>query len=374
MFRAIVCRQNDMMETRYVHGQRRPKPLCGFACVSQATHMKYESEILAARHRRDELAVALRHVQNEIVTEGKRARERVRSTENVINIDAKSCTPRWRGTAVVLYRSEKDAGVTARRFLEDTLSQKWGIRADAEKFMDRIQTLSVAVPESNTASTLWWCRRTADAENYVREKELHDWIETQNETRGIAPTTRAILWKRTKESTDTPQGRTIREAPLHPSLPRRQVQWTRRFMRRWAMRRGALPAGTGMPEDEAARKARRGKTHFRPGFFGPKFVSGATFAGHFRRPENGRRSAATKPPVHYGRVRIPAGENGPRKRAPECEFLGKSRRPRCGGGRTFWRQACPRRRLSSTSISTRHPAASGHLRAGDYCPQRRMSK
>jgi hypothetical protein len=85
-------------------------------------------------------------------------------------------------------------------------------------------------------------RQLAEARKFVEEARLASWVQIQNETKGIAPTAKAIL------------------ETAGPSLARGRVQdnryrWLRRFMARWGGRRARLSGGDALSDDEFREKA-----------------------------------------------------------------------------------------------------------------------
>ena len=287
------------------------------ACILESS-MTFHAQATAARQRRNELTAQLKSLREDLRTMTASEMGRVQMKDTVLEITPDTCTGRFRDTAIVLCIRKNDEGVTARRYLETTLGRKWGAATTAAGYMTRIRELAEQVRGDLTVPTAWWVRRIADAETYVNEQDLHDWVHTQNEASGVAPTTRAVVTRRSasQRRSDPAEGTT--SATVLTSLSRRQVQWTRRFMRRWDVRRGTLPVGTCMPMKEAEEKVRR---EARRVFFShlvvPKIRPRAHFPDPDRRPKNGRTSAATKGPHDSKRVRNPAAEKGPPKRTPK---------------------------------------------------------
>ena len=202
--------------------------------------------------------------------------------------------------------------MTARKYLETTLGRTWGAATTAVGYMARIRELRDSVRGDLTVPTAWWSRRIADAGAYVNEQDLHDWVHVQNETLVAAPTTRAIFGRRSEGQMRTGPTESTRGTTISATLFRRQVQWTRRFMRRWDVRRGTLPVGTCMPMTEAAEKV--------PGEPPPSFFR------TFPRPKNppvgpfpGPLSPARKwPPIggHKRKTRLRACPESGRRKGP----------------------------------------------------------
>ena len=273
--------------------------------------------VTEARKRRDALTDAIRRVRRDIKVATKSQDLAAAAGAAAIVVHAKNCPPRVRDIAVVLYLSHDDAGVTAKNFVEESLTRKWGTTADAEEFLNHIRDLAATVNFDDASTASWWTRRGADADRYMRERNLHDWIDMQNTRRGVAPTTRAIFARDEAADEDHGPARPLRERALHAALSRRQVQWTRRFMRRWSLRRGTLQVGSGLPTDEAAQKAGPKK---RFSFFPPttarKIGPGPILAAPFLGPKNGRPWAAAKAPKDSGGTQIPAAIPRPQNVTP----------------------------------------------------------
>ena len=295
--------------------------------------------VTEACKRRDALTDAIRRVRRDIRVATKSQDLAAAAGAEAIVVNAKNCLPRVRDTAVVLYLTHDDAGVTARKFVEDSLTKKWGTTADAEEFLNHIRDLTATVDFDDASTAPWWTRRRADADRYMRESNLHDWIDAQNTRRGVAPTTRAIFARDEAADVDHGPARPLRGRPLHTALSRRQVQWARRFMRRWSLRRGTLQAGSGLPTDEAAQKAGPKKAFFFPPTTARKIGPGPILAAPFLRPKNGRPWAAAKAPRDSGGTQIPAAIPRPQNVTPGPPETDHRRRVPCGSGRTSSRHS-----------------------------------
>ena len=182
-----------------------------------------------ARKRRDALNDAIRRVRRDIKVATKSHDLAETAGAAAIVVNAKNCLPRVRDTAVVLYLTHDDAGMTAKNFVEESLTRKWGTTADAEGFLHHLRDLAADVNFNDTSTAPWWTRRRADADRYMRKRNLHE-IDAQNTRRGVAPTTRAIFARNEAADVDHGPAHLLRGRPLHAALSRRQVQWTRRFM------------------------------------------------------------------------------------------------------------------------------------------------
>ena len=305
MFRHRVCEKRDHhvsdknayeAPVKWSSSQcQRSRSMFPARTGTRARDMTTRNFVTEARKRRDALTDAIRRVRRDIKVATKSQDLAAAAGAAAIVVHAKNCLPRVRDTAVVLYLTHDDAGVTAKNFVEESLTRKWGTTADAEEFLNHIRDLAATVNFDDASTASWWTRRRADADRYMRERNLHDWIDVQNTRRGVAPTTRAIFARDEAADVDHGPAHPLRERALQAALSRRQVQWTRRFMRRWSLRRGTLQVGSGLPTDEAAQKADEKKRFF---FHdrGPKNRSRAHFCGPVSEakkwpPIGGRKSA-----------------------------------------------------------------------------------
>lgn len=90
--------------------------------------------------------------------------------------------------------------------------------------------------------------RAADA--FLREAALHDWVQQQNLTAGIAPTSSTL-------SLSAAQGVEATAAVLRGTPTRKcALQWLRRWRRRWRITLGQIPVRDDVPVADRRAKAR----------------------------------------------------------------------------------------------------------------------
>ena len=333
------------------------------------------SAITDARARRNDLTDALRTMRKEIRAEERRDAERAAGTARDVEVTDKNCTPRCRDTAIVIYMRVPDSGKAAQTFLEASLGRKLGVPVSAARFMNVVRERSTTTNMNDEATTAWWTRRKSDADKYLREKDLVQWIDEQNRGRGVAPTTRAVYTQRTQASACESVATAAHDVPLHAALPPRRKKWMRRFMRRWALRRGTLPSGTGMTTEEAARKVPGGRD---PTFAPPEAAQKSPPGPILRAPFGGQKMATILGPRIHSTTWGVAGfrpQNRARQIVPQTTAFPENTRQRpCGSGRIFWSTPCRRTKRPSSSISTRVRAASGPRRSQDYSVPEHTSK
>lgn len=80
-------------------------------------------------------------------------------------------------------------------------------------------------------------RQVAEAQKFLKERQLSLWVRVQNTTKGIAPTSAAIL---EQAGADFAQG----------GVPQNRCRWVRHFMKRWSGRRGRFPRGQRLSPEE----------------------------------------------------------------------------------------------------------------------------
>ena len=101
----------------------------------------------------------------------------------------------------------------------------------------------------------WWSRRKYDPLQYMAEHNSHPWIHKENDMCGLAPTTHRMCSAMSGTSSDCtlPNGM----PPLSACTPisSRMKQWTRRWAKRFQLRRGCLGSGAGTSKSEIAAKA-----------------------------------------------------------------------------------------------------------------------
>ena len=89
-----------------------------------------------------------------------------------------------------------------------------------------------------------------EAEKFLREARLFQWVESQNMERGLAPASGTL-------SALAISGEAAASIVLRPKCTRRQSskQWMRRWRRRWEVSLGKIPIREQMPPDVQRAKA-----------------------------------------------------------------------------------------------------------------------
>ncbi len=126
------------------------------------------------------------------------------------------------------------------------------ITADALKTAFESRT-GASVLELVTVNT-WWRRRQQEADKFTQEADLHQWTRDQNSTRGIAPTSRRLVEQRTAP-TSSREHDAGKPHEATTALTKKNLQWIRRWARRWNIRRGKVRAGPRLRLADARRRA-----------------------------------------------------------------------------------------------------------------------
>jgi hypothetical protein len=139
----------------------------------------------------------------------------------------------------LVWKTKADA-TDVDRWVADIL----GWRRDVSKeTLDR-HAKSVDTPSQRAAA--------ACVKRFLAENSLHEWVQTQNLSKGIAPVTGVILQDLHKHGLQGP-GRVTDE---HERKYKSSLQFLRRWRKRWGVRHGTIPVGDELEPAELLAKAR----------------------------------------------------------------------------------------------------------------------
>lgn len=124
--------------------------------------------------------------------------------------------------------------------VRDILTREWTNKEEAEKIRLRDGPHTEKDRRNSRVCSLW-----------LKEQKLHEWVETQNMTKGIAPLQRLAI----TAMNDTTEFTEPSAVNCHALIPRGRRQWMRRWRRRWGVALSSVPAGDVLPPDVAQRKA-----------------------------------------------------------------------------------------------------------------------
>lgn len=150
----------------------------------------------------------------------------------------KPCTPWMRGVAMrLLCVSDFDVSVVG-KYLErkrrrETAEDVIAWTEDLPE--ERLAQLDEATDDM--ASN----RQLAEARKFMQEDWLASWVQEQNETKGLAPSAKAVL---EAAGPSVAQGR----------FQDNRYRWVRRFMGRWGGKRVRLSGGDSLSDEELHRK------------------------------------------------------------------------------------------------------------------------
>ena len=100
----------------------------------------------------------------------------------------------------------------------------------------------------------WWTRRDKDAKKFIAECKLQAWIQKENDQGGMAPTTRRVRGAHVSANLENTLPNGMPPVSAGRPLPKRMKQWTRRWAKRFKLRRGTLPStSTATATDIAAK-------------------------------------------------------------------------------------------------------------------------
>ena len=91
----------------------------------------------------------------------------------------------------------------------------------------------------------------AEAERFQSQHSLFTWIQTQNDTKGVAPNTTMVLKFLSQKTVEPVATATQSNALIDKTV---SVSWVQRFRRRWALKRGKFMPGERMTCDQIGQK------------------------------------------------------------------------------------------------------------------------
>ena len=182
----------------------------------------------------------------------------------------------------------------------------------------------------------WWSRRDKDAKKFMAECKLQAWIQKENDQGGLAPTTRRACGAHVGTTSDYTLPNGMPPVSAGGPLPKRMKQWTRRWARRFKLRRGTLPSTSTASATEFASKVPP-----------VRLLCSRKIHGHVPKlfPESPKNGPSTRtrfrPPKMNHMIQCPKNLGplfGRRKRPAKNGFRGKLKqivlcmRDQCGGG------------------------------------------
>jgi len=158
---------------------------------------------------------------------------------------------RFEEVALNLMSQSGGSHALAQEFLERNLAEQDD--ATATKSIDKVRAtynaMSPTDKEALREPTAPYKSKTPAqaAAKFLREHRLAKWVETRNIEQNIAPVVSLV----------TQEARASHCLPLEPTSTKQksQLQWLRRWRRRWNITLGSIPARDNVPPEEARRKA-----------------------------------------------------------------------------------------------------------------------
>ena len=89
-------------------------------------------------------------------------------------------------------------------------------------------------------------RAFAEADRFQSQFDLFQWIETQNDAKGVAPNTTMVRNHVVRKSMEPTGNASPTGALVAKSV---SVSWVQRFRKRWALKRGRFMPGERLPRD-----------------------------------------------------------------------------------------------------------------------------
>ena len=110
------------------------------------------------------------------------------------------------------------------------------IREEAESLTDWTKNLLVKPATKRGRMAL------AEAETFLKEKQLFKWVKEQNSQKGLAPSYSA-LWRQWTQETESPSQAACDDDVGRPRDQKQRTQRMRRWARRWIVIRGCYKPG-----------------------------------------------------------------------------------------------------------------------------------
>lgn len=151
----------------------------------------------------------------------------------------KRCTARLRGVALRLLARSGDIR-PAVQFLE--MKGRSCTEEEVRGWFADLPEESKAVLLAPRPEDVQAARQLAEADKFLKERQLAHWVWEQNKTKGIAPTSGAILHQAAGEFA---KGGNLKN----------KHRWVRHFMKRWSGRRARFSRGERMSQQECRSKA-----------------------------------------------------------------------------------------------------------------------
>ena len=235
-----------------IHGQ-----ICSHDCFHKPLDfiMSLHQTIAVAQKRRKDVKQALKDLQRSL-----------RQHDSTMNNASPSGTSMLHTLRTLLSQKQQDiatllchADEHGTKFCEAYLLHVLRSPQIGQTTMVDIMNVLRNIPKENSVDLVntvpWWTRREKDAQKFLAEHKLHAWIQMDNDQHGIAPTTRRVCAAQLghRGVYTLPNGM----APVSTCTPlsRRMKQWTRRWAKRFHLRRGCLPSSACTDRTDVAEKA-----------------------------------------------------------------------------------------------------------------------
>ena len=127
------------------------------------------------------------------------------------------------------------------------LVQDWFLEVDLNEFTDLCDAANPKDPGAMRSAMAFW-----------QEWSLAAWVEEANYSKGVAPSTAAVLDHSEQLRADVPEA--VRPAARGVAAQGKARAWAFRFRQRWGLSHGAIPAQDDMPATELNQKAHGGNS------------------------------------------------------------------------------------------------------------------
>ena len=229
------------------------------ARVPDFPSMSLHDKLRTFRESRAKLKEELAELREKVRREEGQGRSLPRGTSSGRGRGQTSWTPRERDTGVVLYHHHANGAVLCRKYLRWRAASTRRCEDHIERMLEHIRTVQPAKSIDLIGRVAWWTRRASDAAKYVREDDLHERVQKENDISGFAPSTHFLCAMEGMEGLPPVLPNGAPRLPQGVPLPKRLRQWTRRWAKRFKIRRGRLQSKKTTSKQDVTEKAP--KTH-----------------------------------------------------------------------------------------------------------------
>lgn len=222
-----------------------------FICANMALHRT----IMAVKERRDHVKAELHDLKKHIQKLNTTTDDASCSSTTSNKKRRTMLAPKYLDTAILLYHGGEQGEGLCTQYLQYLSRSKTQFSSDISNIMSVIQQSSKETSVELVHTNGWWNRRHRDAQKYLSEQKLYEWVQKENDQSGLAPTTRRVCSPQLGTSTDYTLPNGMPPVSTCTPISKRMKQWTRRWARRFHLRRGYLGSTANVSKSDMTAKA-----------------------------------------------------------------------------------------------------------------------